>query len=87
MVLVPFILKHKSIISTNHILLLDQDVGHYDSEMIFQDWSFNRGNFHDRILHDPIQLGGYNNINGLKVNGGFLRTPHSLDWATMLGPI
>jgi len=37
LVLVHFILQPKSTISTNLILLLDQDIRHYDFKMIFQD--------------------------------------------------
>ena len=54
----PFILGPKSTIPPNHILLLDQDIDHNNSEMIFQDWSYNRDDFNVRVLHDPIHLGG-----------------------------
>jgi len=33
----PVILEPKSITSSSHILLLDQGVDNYDSEMVFQD--------------------------------------------------
>ena len=36
-ILVPFISEPNSTISLNHILLLDQSVENYDSEMIFQE--------------------------------------------------
>ena len=63
-VLVPvlFILEYKSIILPTHIPLLDQGVDHYDSEMIFQDWSYNWDDFCARIIHDPIQSMGCKNI-------------------------
>ena len=50
----PFILEPKSSISQNHILLFDQGIDHNDSEMIFQDWSYKRDDFHDRIMQDSI---------------------------------
>jgi len=87
LVLVSFTLEFKSIISSNHISLSDQGVEQYNSEMVYQDWSFNRDECHDRILHDPIQFGGYNNVNRLEVKGGFLRLPYSLDWAVTLTSI
>ena len=37
LILVSFTFEPKLIISSKHILLLDQGVNHYDSEMIFQD--------------------------------------------------
>ena len=67
--------------------LLDQDVEHYDSKIIFQDWSFNQDTFHDRILLDPIQLRDNNNVNGMDVKCWFFRTPYLLDWAAILTPI
>ena len=57
LILEPFILEPKSSISQNHILLLDQGIGHNNYEMIFQDWSYKGKHFHDRILHDPIHMG------------------------------
>ena len=48
LVLVPFILEPKSTISPTHIPLFDQGVDYYDSEMIFQDWSYNRDDFNIR---------------------------------------
>ena len=41
---VPFTLEPKSIISLNHIPLLDQGVGKYNSEIIYQDWTFHNNN-------------------------------------------
>ena len=41
----PITLEPKSITSSSHILLLDQGVDNYDSEIIFQDWSYNRNSF------------------------------------------
>jgi len=87
LILVPFSFEPKSIISPNHFPLLDQGVEQYNFEMVFQDWSFNWDDFHDRIFHDPIPFGGYNNVNGLEVKSGFLRPPNSLDWAVTLAPI
>ena len=72
LVLIPFTLEPKSIIQSNHIPLLNQGVDQYNSKMIFQDWSFNQDECHDRILHDPIQFGDYNNVNKLEVKGDFL---------------
>jgi len=85
---VPYTLEPKSAISLIHILLLDQDIDYYDFEMIFQDWSFNRDNFHVGILHDSNQIEDSININGKEViKGGFLETSHYLDWVATLGPI
>jgi len=39
---------------------------------MYQDWAFNCDNFHDRILHDPIQFGGYNTFNWIEIKGEFL---------------
>ena len=47
----PFIVEPKSTILLSLILLLDQGRDHYDSEMIFQDWSYNRDDFNNRIVH------------------------------------
>ena len=55
--------------------------------MIYKDWTFDRDNFHDRFLYNPIQFGGYKTFNGIEVKGEFLRTPNSLDWAATLVPI
>ena len=61
---------------------------HIDSEMIFQDWSYNWDDYNDRILHDLIQFRNYKNVNMKEViKGEFLETPHYLDWATTFGPI
>ena len=80
-VLVPvyFTPKPKSTISMNHISLLDQSVGQYNSEMIYHDWAFDRDTFQDRILRDPIHFGGYKTFNMIMVKGEFLRTTHLLD--------
>ena len=67
-----FILESKSTISPNRIPLLYQGVEQYNSEMVYQDWSYNRDDFHVRILYDPIHLGANNNVNGLEVKGDFL---------------
>jgi len=50
---VPFILELQSSILLNHSSLLDQDIDHNDSEMIFQDWLYNGDDFYARILPDP----------------------------------
>ena len=56
--------------------------------MIFQDWSYNRDDFHVRILYDHNQIGDNNNVNRKEViKGGFFEIPHYLDWAATLGPI
>ena len=89
-VLVPesFILKPKSTISSNHVLLLDQSIDHNDFEMIFQDRPYNQDNFNVRILHDSNHVGGWKNVNRKEViKGEFLETPHFLDWAVTLSSI
>jgi len=87
LVLEPFILEPKSTISSNHILLLDQGIDHNNSEMIFQDWSYNQDDFNVRILHDPNHIGDGNNVNRKEViKDEVLETPHYLDWAATLGP-
>ena len=58
----------KLTITLNHIPLLDQGIDSYDSAMIFENWSYNRDKFHVRILHDPIHIGDYNNVNKKEVN-------------------
>ena len=70
LVLVPelFILKPKSSIPQNNILLLDQCIDHNDLVMIFQEWSCKGNNFHDRILHDPIHIGDFKYVNRKEVN-------------------
>jgi len=56
--------------------------------MIFQDWSYNRDDFHVRILHDTNQIGDNNNVNKKKlIKDEFHQPPHYLDWAATLGPI
>ena len=90
LVLIPelFISKPKSSIPQNHILLLDQGIDHNDSVMIFQDWSYKGNNFHDRILHDPINIGDYKYINRKEVNkDGFCEPLHYFGWVERLGPI
>ena len=76
---VPFILEPKSTTPLSHIPFLDLTVDYYDSEMIFQDWSYNQNNFHFRILHDPNQIGDSKNVNKKEVKGEFFETPHYLD--------
>ena len=60
---VPFIPELKSTPIPNHIPLLDPGIGSYDSMVIFENWSYNWNKFHVRILHDPIHIGEYNNVN------------------------
>ena len=56
--------------------------------MISQDWSYNRKNFHVRILHDPIHIGEYKNVNRKEVmNGGFHENSQYLNWVETLGPM
>jgi len=62
-----FTLESKSTVLPNHIPLLDQGVEQYNSEMVYQDWSYNWDDFHVRILHDSIHLGDNSNVNGLEV--------------------
>jgi len=84
----PIILEPKSITSSIRILLLNQGVDYYDSEIIFQDWSYNRDSFIVRVLHDPIHLRDCKNVNKKEViKGGFLYNPQDLDWVATLGPI
>jgi len=78
-----FTIESKSIISPIHSLLLHQDIEQSNSEMVYQDWSINRNEYHDRIWHDPIQHGDNNIVNRLEIKGKFFRTPHSLDWAIL----
>ena len=46
-ILVPenFTFDPKLTIPQNYILLLDQSIDHYNSEMIFPDWSYDRDDF------------------------------------------
>ena len=72
MVLERIILKPKSSNSSYHIPLLDISIDHNDSVMIFQDLSCKGIKFHDNILHDPIHIGDYKDVNRKEVNkGGF----------------
>ena len=87
MVPISFTLRPKSTISLNRIPLLDKDAGQYNFEMICQEWASDQDKYHDRILHDPIQFGSYNTLNGIEVKWEFLRTSHLLDWAATLAPI
>ena len=68
---VPLTLEPKSTISPIHIQLLDQGVRQYNSEMIYQDWSFNPDNFHDGIFMILFNLGVIR-LNRLEVKGEFL---------------
>ena len=54
----PISFETKSTILPSHILFLDQCIDHNDSEIIFQDWPYNRDDFNVGVLHDPIHLGG-----------------------------
>jgi len=56
--------------------------------MISQDWSYNREKFHVRILHDPIHIGEYKNVNKKEVmKGEFHENSQYLDRAEMLCPM
>ena len=68
LVLEPIILESKSTIPSSHILLLDIDIDHDDSVMIFQDWSCKGSKFDDRIFHDPIHTGDCKYVNRKEVN-------------------
>jgi len=84
----PITLELKSAIPSSHILLLDIGIDHDDSMVIFQDWSYEGDNFHDRILFDPIYIGNCKYINKKEVNkGGFRKPPHYLNWVAIFGPI
>ena len=71
---IPFILEPKLTTILNHFPY--QGIDSYDSLMIFENWSYNRDKFHVKILHDPIHIGEYNNVNKKEViKGGFLDNP------------
>ena len=71
-----------------HQNLSSNSIDHNDSVMIFQDWSYEGNNFHDRIIHDPIHIGDCNYINIKEVNKGrFHEPPHYFDWVASLGPL
>jgi len=86
-ILGSIILEPKSITLSSHILLLDHGVDNYDSEMIFQDWSYNWNSFNVRILHDPFHLGDFKNVKKKVIKSGFLDNPQDLDWVATLRPI
>ena len=87
LVLVPvsFISEPKSSNSSYQISLLDIGIDHNTSVLILQDWSYERDNFHDRILHDSIHIGDCKYVNRKEVNKG--EFSHYLDWVATLGPI
>jgi len=58
-----FISEAKSSITQNRILLLDQNIDHNDSVMIFQDWSYEGNKCHDKIFHEPIHIGDCKYVN------------------------
>ena len=85
---VPFTLEPKLTTPPSHVPFFDQGIDHYDSEMIFQDWSYNRDSFNVTVLHDPIHLGVDKNVHRKEVTkGGFLNDLRDLDWVVTLGPI
>ena len=56
-----------------------------DSEMTFQDWSYNRDDYNFRVSYDSFQYRGCKHVNRKEViKSGFLGTPRYLDLATML---
>ena len=76
----PIFFEPKSTTLPNHVLLLDLDIEQNDSEMIFQDWSYNWDDFNVSVLHDPIHIKDYKYVNRKEVNkGGFREPPHYLD--------
>ena len=76
----PIILKPKSFTSSSQILLLDQGINNDDSEMVFQNWSYNLDSFNVRVVHDPIHLGDNNTVHKKEViKGEFLDDPQYLD--------
>jgi len=77
----PIFFEPKSTTLPNHVLLLDLDIEQNDSEMIFQDWSYNWDDFNVRVLYDPIHLGGCNTVNKKRGHkkGGCHEPPHYLD--------
>ena len=84
----PIILEPKSTIPCSHILLLDTGIEYDDSVIIFQDWSCKVNKFHDRIFHDPINIGDCNYVYRKEVNkGGFCESPHYLDWVATLDSV
>ena len=74
----------KSIIYLNHIPFWNKGDEQNDSEMIYQIGSVDGDKFHNKQFHINIIIVGYNKR---EVTTGFLRTPHSLDWATFHAPI
>ena len=86
LVSIPSTFESKSTIPQNHIPLLPQGIDHYDSMIIFQDWSYNWDKFHARILYGPIHIRNCKNVKEI-IKGGFRKSPHYLDRAAMLGPI
>ena len=45
-------------------------------------------NYPNAILHYPIHIGEYNNVNKKEaIEGGFLDNPHYLDWVALFGLI
>jgi len=85
---IPFISEPKSSNSSYLIPLLDIGINYNDSVIIFQDWSYEGNNFHNRILHDPIHIGDCKYVNRKEVNKDeFREPPHYLNWVAMLGSI
>ena len=73
----PIILESKSTIPPSHILLLDIDIDHDDSMMIFQDWSFKGNKFQNRIFRNPIHIGDCKYVNRKEANKGrFCESDH-----------
>ena len=84
----PITLELKSAIPPSHILLLDISIDHDDFVMIFQDWLYEGDNFHDRILYNPIYIGGCKYVNRKEVNKcEFHELPHYRAWVPTLNPI
>ena len=54
--------------------------------MISEDWLYNWKKYHARILHDPIHIEEYKNVNRKEVmKGEFYENSQYLDWAETHG--
>ena len=66
-----------------HTPFWDRGVDNNDSEISLKFWKLDRVKFLIKVIHLYIIFVGYIR----EVSGGFLRTPHKLDWAAFRGPI
>ena len=77
-VLLPVFPESKSIIP-----FWDNGLDRFDSEIILKIWKIDRVQFLIKIINICIILVGCI----IKVSGGFLRIPRTLDWSAFCGPI